>query len=445
MQIAINEKGPIFWPLSSFTRHGLIAGGTGSGKSVTLKLIAEQLSANGVPCFIGDVKGDLGGFASKGDASQELISRCHQIGADVPDVRSYPVQWWCPWGENGNYASIPLSRVSSEVIASIIGASQTQLEVLDIVFQVAREYGWSHDEPHQVRDIINWIVENRSQLSLIYGGLQTMTLQTINRRIMSLAGKGPELFGRGDFSYRSLIKNDERGEGFISVLDSMRLSRHPELYAMFMVWLLSDLYESLPELGNVDKPILVLFFDEAHLIFKNSSRALTETLGNIVRLIRSKGVGVIFASQSPVDIPDSILGQLGSRVQHAMRGATPRDMQVVRSAASSMPFPRDSNMKPERVISSLATGEALVSFLQNNGTPMPTERAWVMPPNSYIGPAKPGDNWQAILEERERQKALRAAQGGHRMEIREGKGGGFTSRMFEYILRRLNNSIDLCE
>jgi len=401
VKIASNEAGEISWPLSSLVRHGLVSGGSGSGKSVSLKLIAERLSENGVPCLIGDVKGDLGGFASKGELSEELIEHCRRIGVDAPEPCSFPVEWWCPRGKNGRHASIPLSKVSPEVLGRVLDATPTQQEIIKIIYMIARDYGFKHDTPFQIRDVINWVGENQEYCEPIYGKMSSMTLSSLNRKIIALSGENKGLFGKGGLNAGSLIKECDEGRGVVSVLDCSYLYRHPVLYAIFMIWILSDIYDSLPELGRVEKPVLVLFFDEAHLIFRNASKPLLMEFVNIVRLIRSKGIGVVFASQSPADIPDDILGQLGSRIQHAMRGATPKDMAAVRTAARSMPFPRNKEMNPADVISVLATGEALVSFLKESGEPMPTERAWILPPSSHIGPARPEDSWQAVLERRQ--------------------------------------------
>lgn len=406
MDVAINNRGHIPWPLSSFTRHGLIAGGSGSGKSVTLKLLAERLADNGIPCFVGDIKGDLGGFASAGELNKGLISHCKNIGASIPESKKYNVQWLCPFGNNGLPVHLPIDKAGPTLLGSVLDISNAQRKLIYSLFRIAKQNNFLCSTLDDFRNICLFSSDNNVELSRIHGSMHRQSISGIIREIAIIEDQGgSNLFRPPGFDYRDLMKTNENGEGIISILDCKEIVKTPTLYACLLIWLLLELYDNLPELGRVDKPILVLFFDEAHLIFRSASRALTNVIENAVRLIRSKGVGIIFASQSPADIPDAILGQLGSRVQHAMRAATPRDMKSVRSAADTMPAPtKKSGCIPHIDIGNLATGEALVSFLMEDGSAMPTERAYILPPSSKIGQENIEDGWQAEKERRERER-----------------------------------------
>ena len=366
-------------------RHGLIAGATGTGKTVTLQVMAEQFSALGVPVFLADVKGDLSGLATPGKISDRIQARIDQLGIQDYANRAYPVVFWDLYGEQGHPMRTTISDMGPLLLASLLGLNDTQTGVLYAAFRLADDRGLLLLDMKDLRSLLVWVRDQREALGREYGNLSTASIDAIQRRLLMLDEQGGErFFGEPAVSLTDLMQVDFSGNGVISILDATQLMREPRLYAMFLLWLIAELFEQLPEIGDPDKPRLVFFFDEAHLLFNDANATLVEKIEQVVRLIRSKGVGIYFVTQSPSDLPDSVLGQLGNRVQHALRAFTPSDQKAVRVAAQT--FRPNAELDTARVITELGVGEALVSFLDEKGRPLPVERALIRPPNSQIGP-----------------------------------------------------------
>ncbi len=375
-------------------RHGLITGATGTGKTVTLQKMAESFSAIGVPVFMADVKGDLGGIAIAGQPSEKLVARLEAMGVTDWQPRSNPVTFWDIFGQKGHPVRATVTDLGPMLLARLLNLNDVQTGVLNIIFQLADKQGLLLLDFKDLRALTQYAGENAKNLSREYGNVNSASIGAIQRALLSLEQQGAEhFFAEPGLDIFDWIKTDSAGNGMINILAADKLYQLPRLYATSLLWMLSELYEKLPEVGDRDKPKLVFFFDEAHLLFNQAPAVLLQKIEQVMRLIRSKGVGVYFVTQNPADIPESILGQLGHRVQHALRAFTPRDQKAVRAAASTMRA--NPNFDMEQAIQSLSTGEALISFLDDKGSPTVTERAMVIAPGSQMGALR--DNEQQAL------------------------------------------------
>jgi DNA helicase HerA-like ATPase len=367
-------------------RHGLIAGATGTGKTVTLQVMAEAFSRIGVPVFMADVKGDLSGLAQAGSMNDKIQTRLNTIGLSGFTGQPNPIIFWDLFGKFGHPVRTTISDIGPLILANLLELNDTQTGVLYSTFDFADDNGFLLLDLKDLRAMLNWMAENRKSLSSEYGNISSASIGAIQRQLLVLEEQGAEhFFGEPALKLDDLMITDFSGRGVISVLDVTKLmTQSPRLYSTFLLWLLAELFEQLPEVGDADKPKLVLFFDEAHLLFDRAPRALLDKIEHVVRLIRSKGVGVYFISQSPLDIPMDVLGQLGTRVQHALRAFTPRDKKAVKTVAET--FRPNPTLDTESVITELGTGEALVSLLDDKGSPTPVQRILIRPPESRIGP-----------------------------------------------------------
>ncbi|MEZ5456466.1 MAG: helicase HerA-like domain-containing protein [Lysobacteraceae bacterium] len=383
-------------------RHGLIAGATGTGKSVSLMVLAEGFSRMGVPVFLADVKGDLAGLCQAGTSSEKLQTRVAQIGVEGYQNEASPVVFWDLYGKLGHPVRTTISEMGPALLSRVLELNDTQSGVLDVVFRLADEQGLLLIDLDDLRALLGFIAEHRAEVSAKLGLVSAPSIAAIQRQLLRLESDGGEhFFGEPALDLSDLMRQDMSGRGIINVLAADQLILKPRLYSSFLLWLLSELFENLPEVGDLEQPKLVFFFDEAHLLFDDCPPALLQRVEQVVRLIRSKGVGVYFCSQNPDDVPDSVLGQLGNRVQHALRAFTPRDQKAVRAAAET--FASNPNLDVAKVITELAVGEALVSTLQDKGIPMPVQRALIAPPRCRMGAITP--------EERQTQR-LRSPVGG---------------------------------
>jgi len=366
-------------------RHGLIAGATGTGKTVTLQTLAEGFSRAGVPVFLADVKGDLSGLAQAAQPGERILARVAELGIADFAPRANPVVFWDLYGTAGHPVRATVSDMGPLLLASLLELNDTQTGVLYAAFKVADDQGLLLLDLQDLRSLLAWVADNAASLRAQYGNLAGASVAAIQRQLLVLEADGAEqFFGEPALDLADLTRTDFSGQGVISVLDATALMPRPRLYATFLLWLLAELFERLPEVGDLDRPRLVFFFDEAHLLFDTAPKALLEKIEQVVRLIRSKGVGVYFVTQNPQDVPDAVLGQLGNRVQHALRAFTPRDRAAVRAAAQN--FRANPGLDVETVLTELAVGEALVSVLDERGMPTPVERTLIRPPASRIGP-----------------------------------------------------------
>jgi DNA helicase HerA-like ATPase len=374
-------------------RHGLITGATGTGKTVTLQTIAQQLSSIGVPVFLADVKGDLSGIAKAGGGSAKVAERAKFLKLNLV-YGACPVVFWDVYGDNGHPVRATISDMGPLLLARLLGLNDTQEGVLNLVFKIADDGGLLLLDAKDLRTMLQFVGDNAQKFTTEYGNISAASIGAIQRGVLALESQGADrFFGEPMLNIADLMQVDG-GKGVVNVLAADRLMNSPKLYATFLLWMLSELFEHLPEVGDPDKPKLVFFFDEAHLLFDDAPKALLEKVERVVRLIRSKGVGVYFVTQNPLDIPESVLGQLGNRVQHALRAFTPRDQRAVKSAAETMrPNPK---LKIDQVITELGVGEALVSLLDENGQPNVTERAFIVPPASQLGPLSPDERRKII-------------------------------------------------
>jgi DNA helicase HerA-like ATPase len=371
-------------------RHGLIAGATGTGKTISLLVLAEGFSRMGVPVFITDVKGDVSGLAMAGNPTEKLMERASSIGVQGYATEPNPVVLWDLFGKTGHPVRTTISEMGPTLLGRILELNDTQKGVLDIVFKIADDQGLLLLDLDDLRALLGFVSDNRKEISERYGLVSSQSVAAIQRSILTLNNDGGALFfGEPALDLTDIFRTDLSGRGIISILAADRLILKPRLYSSFLLWLLSELFETLPEVGDLDKPKLVFFFDEAHLLFNDAPPALQQRVEQVIRLIRSKGVGVYFCSQFPDDIPNEILGQLGNRIQHALRAYTPRDQKAVKTAAET--FPSNPGLDVVSIISQLAVGEALVSTLQENGVPMPVERALIAPPRCRMGAATPDE------------------------------------------------------
>ena len=386
MPIARNDKVVVDLLPKLANRHGCITGATGTGKTVTLQVMAEAFSRMGTPVFMADVKGDLTGLSQAGQPSDKMTERLQSHGLPEPDWQAFPVVLWDVFGEAGHPVRATVSDMGPFLLARMLNLNATQEGVLALTFKVADDEGQLLLDMRDLRAMLQNVSDRAAELRASYGNVSAASVGAIQRALLALESQGADqFFGEPMLDLHDLMRTDAQGRGTINILAADKLMQSPRLYGVFLLWMLADLFETLPEVGDPDKPRLVFFFDEAHLLFNDAPDALLEKIEQVVRLIRSKGVGVYFVTQSPSDIPDTVLGQLGNRVQHALRAFTPRDQKAVRTAAQTMrPNP---GLDIEAAITELGVGEALVSMLDDKGRPTPTERAWVLPPGSRIGPA----------------------------------------------------------
>lgn len=365
-------------------RHGLIAGATGTGKTVTLRRMAEAFSADGVPVFLVDVKGDLSGLMQAGQGGGKVGERMTQFGLPESWLQGFPVRFWDVFGEHGIPVRVTVSAMGPLLLARLLKLNDTQEGLLNIVFRVADDKGWHLIDLKDLRGLLQHVSDHAAEYRSRYGNVSAASVGAVQRQLLALENEGADvLFGEPALDLQDWLQN-EGGRGVINILNGIRLMQSPRMYSAFLLWMLAQLFQTLPEIGDPDKPKFVMFFDEAHLLFDNAADALLEQVEQVVRLIRSKGVGVYFVTQNPLDLPDSVLGQLGNRVQHALRAFTPRDQKAVKAAADT--FRSNPDIKVAEVISELAVGEALVSFLDEKGMPEPVARAYVLPPQSDLRP-----------------------------------------------------------
>ena len=399
LYVAHGPKGPITIQGKMANRHGLIAGATGTGKTVTLQVLAETFSQAGVPCFMADMKGDLSGISQTGSMSSFIEKRCQEFGIESPEFGGCPVTFYDVFGEQGHPMRTTVSNMGPELLARLMNLNETQAGVLNIVFKVADERGLLLLDMKDLRSMLNYVAEHAKEYTQTYGNVATPTVGAIQRALLQLESQGAEkFFGEPSFDIKDLLQCTANGKGMMSVLAADKLMLNPKLYSSFLLWLLSDLYVQLPDVGDLDLPRLVFFFDEAHTLFDDTPKALVDKIEQVVRLIRSKGVGVYFVTQNPCDIPDSVLAQLGNRVQHALRAFTPKEQKNVKAAADT--FRANPDFDTEKAIMELATGEALVSFLDEKGTPTMVERAKILFPLSQIGAITDAQREQIIKSSR---------------------------------------------
>ena len=380
-------------------RHGLIAGATGTGKTVTLQVMAETFCQAGVPCFMADMKGDLSGISQVGKMSGFIEKRLPEFGIENPEFQSCPVRFFDVFGEQGHPMRATISQMGPQLLSRLMQLNETQDGVLNIVSRIADERGLLLIDIKDLRSMLDWVSKHAKDYTTKYGNISAVTIGAIQRALLQLESQGADkFFGEPSFDIYDLLQCDASGKGVMSVLAADKLMLQPKLYSTFLLWLLSELYTTLPEVGDLPLPKLVFFFDEAHMLFTDTSKALLDKIEQVIRLIRSKGVGIYFITQSPSDIPENILGQLGNRVQHALRAYTPKDQKAVKTAADT--FRANPEFKTDEAIMNLETGEALVSFLDEKGAPSIVERAKVLFPLSQIGAITEGQRMDIIKQSR---------------------------------------------
>lgn len=378
-------------------RHGLIAGATGTGKTVTLKVLAESFSRLGVPVFLADAKGDVSSLAKAGESNPKFDERLKTLQLEPVPFAASPVIFWDLFAQQGHAIRTTISEIGPLLLAQMLNLNDTQEGVLSAVFRVADDQGLLLIDFKDLKAMLTYVSENAAELKAEYGNLSPASLGAIQRNLLALGDQGGEqFFGEPSLNILDFIQTDTNGHGYINILAADKLMNTPKLYATFLLWMMSELFEQLPEVGDMDKPKLVFFFDEAHLLFDNASPALQQKIEQVVRLIRSKGVGIYFITQNPLDLPESVLGQLGNRIQHALRAFTPKDQKAVKTAADT--FRANPEFKVDQAITELAVGEALISCLDEQGTPQIVERGWVMPPYSSFTPISPEER-QVIISQ----------------------------------------------
>ncbi|HHW47160.1 MAG TPA: DUF853 domain-containing protein [Clostridiaceae bacterium] len=366
-------------------RHGLIAGATGTGKTVSLKVLAESFSSIGVPVFLADIKGDLSGICKPGENSPKIEERANTVGIDNFEYRGFPVVFWDVFGQQGHPVRATISDMGPLLLSKLLNLNETQRGILNIVFRIADDMGMLLIDLKDLKAMLKFVGDNSKDFTTEYGTISKQSIGAIQRELLALEEQGADqFFGEPALDIFDFMKTDRNGMGYINVLAADKLFVYPALYSTFLLWLLAELFEGLPEAGDLEKPKMIFFFDEAHLLFKDAPKVLLQKIEQVVRLIRSKGVGVYFVTQSPTDIPDEVLGQLGNRIQHALRTFTQRDQNVVKAAAET--FRANPKINTVQAITELGVGEALISFLDEEGRPSVVERAYVAPPRSYIGP-----------------------------------------------------------
>ena len=376
-------------------RHGLIAGATGTGKTVTLQKLAESFSRAGTPVFLADVKGDLSGLSQAGGQNPRILERVKQLGLSDMTFASSPAAFWDVFGEQGHPVRSTISEMGPLLLARLLNLNETQSGVLSIVFKVADDQGLLLLDLKDFRAMLQHVADNASQFKTSYGNVSAASVGAIQRGLLTLEEQSAEkFFGEPALNLDDLMQTNAEGRGIINILSADRLLQYPKLYTTFLLWLLSELFEQLPEEGDLEKPKLVFFFDEAHLLFNEAPKALLEKVEQVVRLIRSKGVGIYFVTQNPLDVPEAVLGQLGNRVQHALRAFTPKDQKAVKAAAQT--FRENPGLDVEKAITELGVGEALVSFLDDKGVPSAVQRGLICPPGSFIGPIAASDRERLV-------------------------------------------------
>ena len=382
--VAKNQKAELHLLPALANRHGLITGATGTGKTVTLQTMAHKISSIGVPVFMADVKGDLSGLARSGGDNPKVEERAKSLKLEL-SYEACPVVFWDVFGKRGHPVRATISDMGPLLLARMLGLNETQEGVLNLAFKIADDQGLLLLDAKDLRAMLQFAGENAAQFTTEYGNISAASVGAIQRGLLALENQGAgQFFGEPMLDLADLMQTDEKGRGVVNILAADKLLNSPKLYSTFLLWMLAELFEHLPEVGDPEKPKLVFFFDEAHLLFDEAPKALLDKIEQVVRLIRSKGIGVYFVTQNPLDIPESVLGQLGNRVQHALRAFTPRDQKAVKSAADTLrPNPK---LKADQVIIELSVGEALVSFLDEKGRPQVVERAFIVPPASKIGP-----------------------------------------------------------
>ncbi len=383
--IAQSDKNLYLMP-SMANRHGLIAGATGTGKTITMKVLAESFSDMGVPVFLSDVKGDLSGMCRPGTDSADMRQRVERFGIEGFNFKSYPTRFWDIFGQAGHPVRVTVSEMGPTLLSRLLNLSEVQGGVLNIVFKVADEHGLLLLDLKDLRAMLQYVGDNRAEFTTMYGNVSTSSIGAIQRSLLAFEEEGGEpFFGEPQLDIRDWIRTDADGRGFINILSSQRLIQSPTVYATFLLWMMTELFEKLPEVGDLEKPRMIFFFDEAHLLFTDAPKALVQKIVQVVKLIRSKGVGIYFITQSPSDIPDDVLAQLSNRVQHALRAYTPDEQKAIRASARA--FRANPALDTEKALTELGVGEALVSFLDEGGIPTMVERAYILPPQSLMGPA----------------------------------------------------------
>ena len=396
LYIAHSANGALSICSKMANRHGLIAGATGTGKTVTLQVIAETFCQAGVPCFMADMKGDLSGISQVGRLSGFIEKRLPEFGIENPQFQACPVRLFDVYGEQGHPMRATVSQMGPQLLSRLLGLNETQDGVLNIVFRIADERGLLILDLKDLRSMLDYVAKNAKDYTVKYGNITTQTVGAIQRALLQLEAQGADrFFGEPSFDIHDLLQT-KGGKGIMNVLAADKLMMQPKLYSTFLLWLMSDLYSSLPEVGDLEYPKLIFFFDEAHMLFEDTSKAMVDKIEQVIRLIRSKGVGIYFITQSPTDIPESILGQLGNRVQHALRAYTPKDQKAVKVAADT--FRANPDFKTDEAIMNLETGEALVSLLDEKGAPSVVERAKILFPLSQIGAITEGQRLDLIKQ-----------------------------------------------
>jgi uncharacterized protein len=376
-------------------RHGLIAGATGTGKTVTLRVLAEAFSRIGVPVFMADVKGDLSGLIKPGGDKPKVAERVQTLGFKDFQFRAYPVVFWDVDGVQGHPVRTTISEMGPLLLGRLLNLNDTQSGVLTLVFKIADDNGLLLLDLKDLRAMLQYVGDNAEQFRTQYGNVSAASIGAIQRNLLALEHEGGDnLFGEPALNFQDLLQTSAKGEGVINILTADKLINSPKVYATFLLWLLTELFEKMPEVGDPAKPNCIFFFDEAHLLFTDAPKILLDKIEQMVRLIRSKGVGVYFCTQSPLDLPDTVLGQLGNRVQHALRAFTPKDQKAVKAAAET--FRANPKVNVVQAITELEVGEGLVSVLDAKGVPTPVERAWVLPPQSRLTPLTPEERQQVI-------------------------------------------------
>ncbi len=382
--VAKAEEKELFLFSNMCNRHGIISGASGTGKTVTLQLLAEAFSSIGVPVFMADIKGDLSGIAKKGELTPKFQDRLNKLGIKDFSFQAFPVRFWDIFGKKGHSVRTTISELGSVLLARILNLNETQTSILNLIFKMADEEGLLLLDFKDLKAVLKYVGENAGKISSDYGNINSTSIGTIQRKLIDLEQQGAEkFFGEPAFDIKNFIET-ENNLGVINILDSTDLFQNPLIYSTFLLWLLSELFETLPEVGDLEKPKFVFFFDEAHLLFNDAPKVLIENIEKVVRLIRSKGVGVYFITQNPMDIPENILGQLSNRVQHGLRAFTPKDQKVIKAIAQN--FRQNPKLNLVETIMELGVGEALVSFLDEDGKPSMVEKAYILPPKSKIGP-----------------------------------------------------------
>ena len=379
-------------------RHGLIAGATGTGKTITMKVMAESFSDMGVPVFLADVKGDLSGMCVPGVDSEDMRARIERFGLEGFNLQSYPTRFWDIFGENGHPVRVTVSEMGPTLLGRLLGLTEIQAGVLNIAFRVADDHGLLLLDLKDLRAMLQFVGENRAEFTTMYGNVSAASVGAIQRALLTFEQEGGEIFfGEPELDIRDWMRTGLYGRGYINILSSQRLIQSPTVYATFLLWMLTELFEKLPEVGDLEKPRMIFFFDEAHLLFDGAPKALVQKIVQVVKLIRSKGVGVYFVTQSPSDLPGDVLAQLSNKVQHALRAYTPAEQKGIRAAAKA--FRVNPAFDTETALTELGVGEALVSFLDADGVPTPVERAFILPPQSKMGQADPDKVRSLILSD----------------------------------------------